>query len=255
MSSENLDSRQVLSRSISCLRKIRASIFPGERTPLPYVTPQEALRDAKVLGEGTAQCLVDPLVGLPSQPSFDILDSLEIKYLGYSELTAKSWLIPVSHLQTLLDGFERIAWTGIEPSPAVLGALLGMHNLRGAPPTAFLQPGVGVLAPLSSDFLGASLIRRFMTECTDIQPFVLQPVILSKDLAVDKNQGTGQYDETFDRVTDKIAIFTDVDINKDTRNAAVQTARNIYPHKPIHGYSPAVEAPGVRLFKRLLEWF
>lgn len=236
-----------LERSVYCLRQIRGSIFPWIASPNPTIDAQTAIKNAEILGIAAVGYLIDeinnyPLIK-PDQNFEQTLAHVEKQYKGYIPLVTSSIsgiFAPKDvsiQIETQLNAYKFLAR---QSDPAQHQWLWDMlkheNNVRLMPGLNIFNERLGIVAPLSSDYLYAALLQRFIQRHTSLPSFQLKPVILSPALDLDALQGDDQEDNVFANSIDEIAIWTGLDVSLRTRRAMSIAVRNMYGDKPVHGY-------------------
>ncbi|MFA5933234.1 MAG: hypothetical protein WCV81_03135 [Microgenomates group bacterium] len=240
------DKIEYASRTLKVLRKIRGSVFRENTAPNKVIKADLALSDAEKLGQATARYLIDPLItgddSVQQNDLVSILDNLELKYNPYWALSCYGSFSPSTFKSSLgarLDLFRiNLKDKDTSDNAKVWSMLMCSCNKARMPDLDIFSSDLGIISPLSTDYLYTALLERFITVYTDYDCFKLKPLIIDKGRSVNPKEILKQKDEQFSRNIKEIAIWTDIDSSLDTRRAATQAARILYPGKHIHGAIP-----------------
>ncbi len=227
-------------RALTCLRQIRGSVFTKTK-----VEPHVAIRDAESVGALAGAYIVDPIGKSEDQEKPELLaalEGLEANYRTHKPYTQLSeWAVirVKDFVPSYLDAYRLLSRN---PDPVhhdrLWRSLMGSNNEKLMPDLDMFNDRLGIVSPLSSDYLFASLLQHFIEQHTELPCFKIKPLILGPALEFDPNLGIGQRDELFDGGVDEIAVWTNLDISKATRRASLRAVELIYPGKLKYGFIP-----------------
>lgn len=232
---------EIAVRGRRVLRRIRSSILYQHSHPLTTIDPQEGLLDAEATGSAVSRYLIDPLPGYPSDNEYEeatsIIKAWEDKYgkyTPYSLTQAKEPDTLISTIPSVVDLFRLLAEV-----PVIEGwqwkTLKMSANVRALPNLNIHNNRLGILAPLSTDFLQTAFLQRFIQKHTAKPPFHLRAISLGLDREGYQQLAASDRFVSFAKDVDEIAVFTDLDSNGTTRTLATQAAITLFPGKQVHG--------------------
>lgn len=230
-------------RALSCLRRIRGSAFEWVARPHPTVEAVIAVSDAERVGGIAASYLIDNL-GNPRSPQSELslstsLAGIEKRYAPYKEFAISPDWSRIKLRYTLPSRLDSFRFLAREPDPKDNDSLwrhsIGTDNLKQMPDLDIFNNRLGIISPLSSDYLDAVLLQRFIQQYIQGPCFKLKPLVLTPALDWDTNPRYQQRDDRFATEVDMIAIWTNLDVSFRTRVATSRAVEALYPEKTKHG--------------------
>lgn len=224
-------------RSLKCLRKIRGSAFEWIARPKPVIPITAAVADAEEIGLISSTYIVDPIMGTVDDKTQKTLEGrlaeLEAKYRGYRAYAYSIMSRVKFHemMPTYLHLYKLLAQHPNTNESGLWEALIGSNNMQFMPKMDIFNNRVGIVSPLSSDYLRSVLLQRLIQVHTPFESFRLKPVILGPELDLDPNAGEEQEDPEFGKGVDRIVIWTNLDVSFRTRNGTLRAVEWLYPGK------------------------
>lgn len=232
------EDKQKIIQTLTVMRKMRGaadeeSVYNREGRV------QAILSDAETLGQLASQAMIDLLSPHPKTASDQwekYLNNFKKEYGGYNicQSVQKTYENPAEHLSLLLTLMNY----GDTPTlRKILKNRLLEENWLGISSLDYLfSDQIGVLAPLSTDYLYAMVSREFISRHLSPQCFRLRAVILGRALNLVAMPLDEDKTPAFKDVKE-LMVMTDLNVSHRTRSAVLNGAKAYYPTHFIHGIS------------------
>lgn len=225
----NVGERRV-SDTISTLRQMR---FAGEMAQSqPEVTSgtQKVLMDAEILAKSAAPYLIHFLINAHTPEMLkqwdEVIAEMKAKYHHFPEIRR-------FHLDSSTkDVKTKLMIMSMKDLNDLTYCFITSNNLGEIEFTDLFDDSLGILAPLSTDILAASLLPEFIYLHYSHKLPQVKPVLLSTDLR-SCIFPTNEFGEPVFATMNRVLGFIDLDATGSTRHALVKAAELEYPSKVI----------------------